>query len=240
MLLNLRHIRAAHERFDKAYEPGAFPADHDTFRVVAPVALGFDVYRDKDQFRLAGRVQTALELPCSRCLEPFRWPIDAAFDLRYQPHALNTGEGNRRGRPLDRVLRARRDRSRPVDARAVSSGAADEATVPGRLPRALRDLRRGPESRPVRVQDGVGRSETGRAEDTEERRCLIQSDDIPRRGRPSAGRTMRSSRSVWPSARIATNPSSRIACAPTAATTADARCARSTKNNAWLHDPDCS
>jgi DUF177 domain-containing protein len=95
MLLNLRHIRAAHERIDKVYEAGAFPADQDTFRVVAPIALGFDVYKDKDQFRLVGRVQTTLELPCSRCLEGFRWPIDAAFDLRYQPHAVNTGEGER-------------------------------------------------------------------------------------------------------------------------------------------------
>ena len=95
MLLNLRHIRTAHERFDKVYEPGAFPADQDAYRVVEPVALGFDVYKDKDQFRLAGRVQTTLELPCSRCLEGFRWPIDAAFDLRYQPHAANTGEGER-------------------------------------------------------------------------------------------------------------------------------------------------
>ncbi len=95
MLLNLRHIRTAHERFDKVYEPEAFAADHDAFRVVAPVALGCDVFKDKDQFRLAGRVQTTLELPCSRCLEPFRWPIDAAFDLRYQPHSVNTGEGER-------------------------------------------------------------------------------------------------------------------------------------------------
>jgi uncharacterized protein len=95
MLLNLRHIRTAHERFDKAYAPDAFPADQDAYRVAAPVALGFDVYKDKDQFRLVGRVQTTLELPCSRCLEGFRWPIDAAFDLRYQPHAANTGEGER-------------------------------------------------------------------------------------------------------------------------------------------------
>jgi uncharacterized protein len=95
MLLNLRHIRTAHERVDKAYQPGAFSPDLDAFTVVAPVALGFDVDKDKDQFRLAGRLQTTLQLPCSRCLEPFRWPIDAAFDLRYQPHAVNTGEGER-------------------------------------------------------------------------------------------------------------------------------------------------
>jgi uncharacterized protein len=93
MLLNLRKVRAAHERFEKVYDPGAFAGDGDTFAVVAPVALAFDVFKDKNTFRLAGRLETTLELPCSRCLEPFRWPIDSTFDLRYQPHAANTGEG---------------------------------------------------------------------------------------------------------------------------------------------------
>jgi uncharacterized protein len=95
MLLNLRQIRSAHERFEKVYKPEAFATDADSLRVVAPVALVFDVFKDKDQFRLAGRVQTTLELTCSRCLEAFTWPVDAAFDLRYQPHAANTGEGER-------------------------------------------------------------------------------------------------------------------------------------------------
>ena len=93
MFLNLRKIHAAHERFEKVYEPGAFGPDQDGFKVAAQVTLTFDVYKDKDQFRLVGRVQTTLELPCSRCLEPFTSSVDAAFDLRYQPHATNTGEG---------------------------------------------------------------------------------------------------------------------------------------------------
>ena len=95
MRLDLGKIRTAHERYEKVYPPEAFAPDQDTFRIVAPVSLAFDIDKDKQQFHLAGSVQTTLELPCSRCLEPFTWPVDAAFDLRYQPHALNTGEGER-------------------------------------------------------------------------------------------------------------------------------------------------
>jgi hypothetical protein len=47
MLLNLKTIRAAHERVEKVYQPAAFPAEPD-FSVVAPVALSFDIYKDKD------------------------------------------------------------------------------------------------------------------------------------------------------------------------------------------------
>ena len=93
--LHLAKIRTPHERIEHVYAPDALPGDSDAYRIVAPVTLAFDIYKDKDQFRLVGTVATTLELPCSRCLEPFSWPVHAEFDLRYQPHALNTGEGER-------------------------------------------------------------------------------------------------------------------------------------------------
>ena len=94
LLLNLNQIRTAQDRFEQVYRPDQFEADED-FRVVAPVALAFDIFKDKQAFRLAGRLQTALELKCSRCLEPFTVPVDQEFDLRYQPHTANAGEGER-------------------------------------------------------------------------------------------------------------------------------------------------
>jgi uncharacterized protein len=86
LLLNLKKIRTAQERFEQVYQPDAFAANED-FRVVEPVALAFDIFKDKDQFRLVGTVKTRLELLCSRCLDPFSWPVDATFDLRYHPRA---------------------------------------------------------------------------------------------------------------------------------------------------------
>ena len=59
----------------------------DTYRVVSPVQLDFDIHKDKEKFRLVGTVRADLELSCSRCLEPFRLPVDAAFDLQYLPAA---------------------------------------------------------------------------------------------------------------------------------------------------------
>jgi uncharacterized protein len=92
--LNLANIRTAHEHFEQVYQPGQLPAD-PSFTVAAPVALAFDIFKDKDHFHLVGTVKTMLELSCSRCLEPFTLPVDAAFDLRYHPLAENTGEGER-------------------------------------------------------------------------------------------------------------------------------------------------
>ncbi len=92
LLLNLHKIRTAQERFEQVYEPGQLGTDPD-FKVKAPVSLAFDVFKDAQQFRLVGRVQTTLELECGRCLEPFTRPVDAEFDLRYHPRVENTAGG---------------------------------------------------------------------------------------------------------------------------------------------------
>ena len=94
LLLNLSKIRTAQERFEQVYAPDQFGPEEE-FRVVAPVSLVFDIFKDKQQFRLVGRVQTTLELPCGRCLEPYTAPVDQTFDLRYHPRTLNTGEGEK-------------------------------------------------------------------------------------------------------------------------------------------------
>ena len=106
MRLDLSKIRAAQERFEKVYQADAFGVRPETaevgdFRVAAPVSLVFEIFKDKDLFRLAGSVKTTLELLCSRCLEPFSMPVDAQFDLRYQPQTANTGDGEREIREDD-------------------------------------------------------------------------------------------------------------------------------------------
>jgi uncharacterized protein len=67
----------------------------DSYRIALPVTLDFDIHKDKDRFRLEGTVRTVLELPCSRCLEAFQLPIDAAFDLRYLPASAMATEEER-------------------------------------------------------------------------------------------------------------------------------------------------
>ncbi len=91
LTLNLSTIRAAQERFEKEYAPEAIGADED-FRVVAPVSLAFDIFKDKALFRLVGQVKTTLELPCGRCLDAYTLPVDQSFDLRYQPHTQASGD----------------------------------------------------------------------------------------------------------------------------------------------------
>jgi len=95
MLLDLNKIRTAHEHYEQAYAASAFKADAD-YAIVGPVTLAFDVHKAKETFRLVGRVQATLELPCSRCLEPFRWTVDEPFELTYQPRPAAGALGSER------------------------------------------------------------------------------------------------------------------------------------------------
>ena len=85
MKLDLTRYRQPVSRFSRTFQPEEVLGDADTYRIVAPVELEFDIHKDKDKFRLEGHVRTELELECSRCVEPYRFPIDASFDQRYLP-----------------------------------------------------------------------------------------------------------------------------------------------------------
>ena len=80
-------------RFEHVYPPETFASGTDDFTIASPVKLSFDIHKDKSTFRLVGRTETTLAVPCSRCLEPMTVPVNTEFDLRYQPHSTNTGEG---------------------------------------------------------------------------------------------------------------------------------------------------
>jgi len=98
MRLDLSQIRTPHEHFERVFPPDGFAAGAEgdaDLTIASPVKLRFEIHKDKTTFRLVGNTETTLEVPCSRCLESMTVPVDTSFDLRYQPHSTNTGEGER-------------------------------------------------------------------------------------------------------------------------------------------------
>jgi uncharacterized protein len=76
------------DHLDRTFEPSQFTtpgARDEDYAIVAPVHLVVDLRKDREAYRVTGRVQTRLRLECGRCLEPFEVPIDSAFELRYVP-----------------------------------------------------------------------------------------------------------------------------------------------------------
>jgi uncharacterized protein len=122
MLLDLTRYRRPFEHVSKTFDPGEVNTGDEAYSIVAPVvfdvliqtdtALGGTAHGGKApgggalkgrapagsaRFRLVGSVRTELELPCSRCLEPYRLPVAADIDLRLHPESAlaegSDGEG---------------------------------------------------------------------------------------------------------------------------------------------------
>ena len=85
MLLDLTRHRQPLTHVSKTFQPAEAGSEGEAYRVVQPVALDFDLHKDKERFRVEGTVRTELELPCSRCLEPYRLPVETSLDVRYLP-----------------------------------------------------------------------------------------------------------------------------------------------------------
>ncbi len=86
MLLDLSRLRGV-DSLTRRYEPSAFALEHETFRLSSPVELTGEVHKDAKKVRLTGRVTATLECDCSRCLEAFAVPVDAAIDVMLLPES---------------------------------------------------------------------------------------------------------------------------------------------------------
>jgi uncharacterized protein len=95
MNLDLTQFRQPDTAVVRQFASEAFEGHSSQFRVAEPVDLALTVHKDHARYRLVGRLETTIEMPCSRCLEPFREPVNARFDIRYLPHSDNVGDGER-------------------------------------------------------------------------------------------------------------------------------------------------
>ena len=90
MQFDLRQLARSggEDHLDRTFQPEQFDpsvVQDEEYTVVAPVRLVMDVRKDREAYRVTGKVETRLRLECGRCLEPFEIPVDSAFELRYVP-----------------------------------------------------------------------------------------------------------------------------------------------------------
>ena len=94
MNLDLRTIKEPRIRVRRDFAGASFSQDGDDhYRVKDTVTLDLEVRKDGAKVRLVGRLDAALELGCSRCLEPFPLVVGVDVDLLYLPVSDNTTAG---------------------------------------------------------------------------------------------------------------------------------------------------
>ncbi len=88
MFLSLRDMELRKLRFDETYSPGEIQFADVTLRQTSPLrATGSAelLPNTEGEIRIRGHFSVQVETECDRCLEAANYPLDADFDLFYEP-----------------------------------------------------------------------------------------------------------------------------------------------------------
>ncbi len=83
--IDLRALAAPEVAVQRVFEPALLEAEAEGLRLAGPVEFDGRLIRRGERYQLTGKARGTVELACSRCLEPFDWPVDAEVDLTYVP-----------------------------------------------------------------------------------------------------------------------------------------------------------
>lgn len=96
MLLKIQDLEARKLRFDEVYAPGQLDFGDSEIHAESPLhAVGEAelLPGGEGQVRLQGTITGEVGSDCDRCLNPAKFPVDAKFDLFYEPAgAVETDE----------------------------------------------------------------------------------------------------------------------------------------------------
>ena len=90
MFLSVKEMEVRKVRFDETFEPGQIELASENLEQVTPLhAVGSAemLKNTGGEVRVQGRYTVEFTAPCDRCLVTARHPLDAGFDLFYQPAA---------------------------------------------------------------------------------------------------------------------------------------------------------
>ena len=92
MLITVRDLELRPLHFDQEFAPGTLDFGSDAVQRTPLHAKGqadlveeIEGSRRVADIRLRGKLATAVEAPCARCVEPVRYDVNADFDLLYRP-----------------------------------------------------------------------------------------------------------------------------------------------------------
>jgi len=84
VVIDIHELKRDKLVFAQEFPPGGIDLGRDVALAEPLVSEGLAELIDSE-IRLHGRLRTAVEVTCARCLESLRLPVDKEFDLYYRP-----------------------------------------------------------------------------------------------------------------------------------------------------------
>ncbi len=83
-LVDLKDLAREKISFEASFEPGVVEFGSDNIQQIGPLSWTATAERAGNEIRIAGSLNTSIEVPCSRCLEASRITISKPFDLFFR------------------------------------------------------------------------------------------------------------------------------------------------------------
>ena len=85
MFLDVKDLAVRKVQIRKSYVPGSIDYGLSEVKQVEPIQVTATAELLEGQIRVAGELETKMEMVCARCLEPVIEEVHRDFDLFYQP-----------------------------------------------------------------------------------------------------------------------------------------------------------
>src|SRR5450432_3803134 len=85
MFLDIKDLAVRKQVIRKSYAPGSIDYQTGEMKQVDPLEVNATAELLEAQIRVAGEIETKVELVCARCLEPVVDEVNRSFDLFYSP-----------------------------------------------------------------------------------------------------------------------------------------------------------
>jgi uncharacterized protein len=89
MFLDVKELAVRKQLIRKSYAPGSIDYQTGEMKQIEPLEVNATAELLDGQIRIAGDIQTKVELVCARCLEPVVDEVNRSFDLFYSPIPKN-------------------------------------------------------------------------------------------------------------------------------------------------------
>lgn len=104
MLIDIDRIPKQGLRIDRDFEFLSEDLVEEDAVFLNPVHADISVQRSGEEIYIKGRITSCLSFVCSRCLAPYRFPIDSKFDLVYLPEELEMSRDQLEPEDMDTAL----------------------------------------------------------------------------------------------------------------------------------------
>ena len=85
MFLDVKDLAVRKVHIRKSYAPGSIDYGISEVKQAEPLEVNATAELVDEQIRIAGQLETKIEMVCARCLEPVIEEVHKDFDLVYQP-----------------------------------------------------------------------------------------------------------------------------------------------------------